>query len=524
MTINYVDKNMIDPAFKTEINSETDAKLAAVNQQLADTSDEVATLKKRVLEVSITEFGALADFSTSTLTGSDNAQAILDAYNAVGDKGIIKIPNGNFRTTQPLPSSKNVTYEGENSLTFNGGSTLVFDGCSGFVPEKSYTKLKSLSFYGMNKAISIDISNNILGTIGIDNKLTPTINTGGFILDDVTVQGFNVGLALRAADGGTWAGAYRDIYSPKLIKNDINLFIKNGATHNKIIGGVISSGYKHGIYAVNDFSYTNLELIGTTVESNGSPSATSPDYGVYVKNNTKINFIGGYVESQTHFADDGGQIYFNGSHIHSTCKFFAKGTGSINGDASFSAHKATLVNGNGNDYLNMFSFSNMTPTSKGKITAGVKVTSISKNANVIMDNKPVFNIKTLKVNELDWIKFSAKVKVNSGFNAPSFAIKPNLTINALGGTKDGVNLDITLPMNIYDWSTGETQKIEFLYKPRTGGSYLNANADLSDVRAGFLFYNILANVDYSTENLDVDITEVTLEVYTKTHASVLTGL
>lgn len=332
---------------------------------------------------------------------------------------------------------------------------------------------------------------------------------------------------MRKGPGSTWAGAYRDFYSLRVHYNDIGIAAIDGATHNKVMGGVVSANTTHGLYTNASTQYNNIELIGVTMELNGyqGGSFIGKDYGkygLYVGKESQVKATNCYFEKMNGFAVDGGYIYLNGCHIHSSTGWFTKGLGSITENGSFGPIKTIYSVGDGDDYIDKMTYGNLTTTNKGAYVAGVNVTSTAKQSIISMTSKwEHTNIRSLLVKDINWVKFTCKVKVNSGRGATGFGVRPLLSFSTEEGSEDAINLDLVLPLEIYEYNIGVEEKIEFFYMLRKGEGVLNNNHRLKRFKTGLRFFVSSSTVDYTSQNLDADVSELTVEFYSKSPVTIL---
>jgi hypothetical protein len=503
--------------FKSDINTQVDDFKSDVNQSLAGFTSDLAEKAKKVW-VDITE----APFKAKGDGVADDTTAILNAVSTLVEGQTLYFPPGNYLMKQPLVLSKYMTLKGADN-GWTGGTVITFDGCNGLVPTKTYIQIEDIEISGINKPTRTiaDIQSANLGTIGLKLENSSSSNTSGVSTKNVRITGFNVAIAILMGAGGTWSGAYRDFFQTRMNYNDVGIYAVDGATHNKFFGGVLATSALYGIYTKNSVFYSEIEMIGTTCELNGTwggnyPSNDYAKYGVYAGDKSRVKFTNGYVESQRHFSDNGGTIIFNACHCHpSTTGYFSRGSGTIISNESLNNYK--VIKRVKADLKTKFTFTNCTASDvTGIATTGAAVT-VTATGTAAPSMTMVFNegtLKTIVADELEYIKFSMKVKVRSGKTAPGFGIVPYLRATSINGSRDSFSADRTLPLEVYQWDRTPYEKIEFYYYVRrVAGQYLDPADFLSYVDFGLLLYN--GTPDYTTQNLIVDIYDPIVEFYTR---------
>ena len=447
--------------------------------------------------------------------GSDNTAGIKAIIQSLEDGQTLFIPRGTYKLTEPLQDEKPIRIIGE-SLYMNQGTILEFYGCNGIEVQNSGIHVDFIHLKGINKATTIDIKNGNYGTIGLKCEFSSDNLSGGTRTNNLTVSGFNVGVAMYPEGTQSWAGAYREFTNSHIIYNDIGLLALNGATHNKFYGGIINHNSIHGIYsAAPDHYYNNIEFVGTTIENNGLREPFTEDgfsdFGIYSGVNSKLKFTNAYFEILVMFADVGGAILINNCHVHrTTVKMFAKGTildsNSIGNYANKKIYTGALA-----EQITPY---NVTVTNVTTLMPHVRITSNFNDDNRISIQSP--ELTSVPVKYVKGIKLSFQVKINGGTKSPNFGIKPRLTINGRNSA-DGMNINATYPLDIMqpDPVLGEFQNYEIYYRPRTGGSYLDPNDILDTIWVIIRFTNSKTSdtSDYSTHNLDIEIMNPIVTVY-----------
>lgn len=479
------------------------------------------------ISVSAREFGA------TTESGVDNAPFFQAVFDAAEVNGTIFIPAGRYRTTEPLPSGKNITWMGVPSRDLNHGTAITFVNCSGYAPTDSYNRLKHLHLFGAERGT--DLENKVYGNIGIDLGVSDALNAGGFLAEDVKVSGFDVGLAIRQLPGSIWAGAYHDLYSLSLRSNAVNVLAINGATHTKFIGGTISWAKKHGIYAVNEIGhedeyYSNLEFIGTTIESCGNPvgdgetrDLNSPNIGIYLKN-AKINLIGSYLEALSVFADEESVLTLSETHVHRDVRMYSYGTGQINAGNSLAPHKHLIHYDNRDDAIARALLNNLESWERGmpyEQTIRLLAPSIRNDVAPALRWANPWRYTTLKAGEVERIKMSLNITITGGATGVNFAIDPRILMRASSAELNSLSYtNQWLPTSLYNenFENGKSYQLEFYWVPGLGGQAsggLNATDSVHSIQPILLFFKTGTRADYTADRLDVRIEEMYLEVYTK---------
>lgn len=123
-----------------------DASAVSFTQSGTGAVERTALAKMRET-VTVADFGAAADFTYASQTGTNNATAFQNAINAVGTGAIVKIPAGFYRLTSALTvADKNITFEGEGSA----GTHLIFDDCNGLTLVIDDADNKGAQFRGIS--------------------------------------------------------------------------------------------------------------------------------------------------------------------------------------------------------------------------------------------------------------------------------------------------------------------------------------------------------------------------------------
>ena len=446
--------------------------------------------------------------------GSDNTAGIKAIIQSLEVGQTLFIPRGTYKLTESLQVEKPIKIIGE-SVYSNYGTILEFYGCNGLEIQNSGVHVDFIHLKGINKAPFIDIKSGNYGTIGLKCEYSSDNSSGGTRINNLTVSGFNVGVAMYPEGTQTWAGAYREFTNPQIIYNDIGLLALNGATHNKFYGGVINHNSIHGIYSsAPDYYYNNIEFVGTTIESNGGMTPFSEDgfsdFGIYSGANSKLKFTNAYFEKMVMFADAGGTILINNCHVHHNVKMFARGTildsNSIGNYANKKIYTGALAE--------QITPGNVTVTNVSELMPHVRITSNYNGENSITFPSPM--LYSVPVKYVKGIKLSFQLKINGGTKSPDFGIKPQLRINGKNSV-DGMNIDITFPLDIMqpDPVLGIYQNYEIYYRPRIGDGYLDPNDILRNIWVILRFTNSRTsdNSDYSTHNLDIEIMNPIVTVY-----------
>lgn len=481
-----------------------------------DEENKNVTEQLAKIEYNAEKFGVASDGVT------DDTQAVKNAINNLSEGDILKFNSGTVRLTSDIPIDKRIIIRGSG---MNGERTVLeFDGCSGLILRDGQIHLEDIYISGVNKP-EFNFENGEYGTIGIKNEFSPNYESGGTTGNNVRIRGFNIGLSMfpegdLIPNSTKWAGAYRELFNFDIRYNDIGVLALDGATHNKFYGGNISANYIHGVYAdaQNSF-YNNLEFIGVSMEGNGEEPVYTSDHnkswGVYCGVNTYLNFTNSYFEKSSVFADEGGTVILNSTYAHFNSPMFGRGTIVDNGIGHRRSFSYPF------DLLN-------------------RVAVIGMEARSLSGNSPILNLKSndygekrlrlpiirpesLPAKSLRKIKLSFSLKINSGIESPDFGIKPLFRIRTRN-TGDTSATYRMLPIDVFQPKNelGKWQNYTVFYFPRKSDGYLDGNELLTIVESNIYFTNSRndGNADYSTDNLDIDIANVTTTLYTDTEFAV----
>ena len=501
-----------DSTVKGETFDTLDARLEESEQDLVSHKADAATKQISVMYPPVPLVPLKGDGFDETI----QMDAIIAILN-IGDVLFFPTPSVKYLRTQPLNIEQHgITLLGTSPYK-DKGTILEFDGCNGLVNRGTYVNLKSIHVRGVNKLDPslIDIPNKQFGTIGLKNEYSDSFTSGALKTTNVTITGFNTNYATYAEGSSIWAGAYREHRDLYLGNGDVGLVSLDGVTHDKFYGGRITSNAIHGIYAdVQNDMYNNLEFIGTTIESNGdNPVFTDPGYtnfGVYCGNKSNLRFTNCYLEVMSLFSDVGGVIDISSTYIHQNVRMFGSGVivnnsslGSYSNKSGFSIDLSTRVTA-----------SNLVVANLSTVVPSIKLTS-----SVNGDNRLTFEtvqLRNLPVKNLKGIKLSFNYKINSGITSPTFGIKPKFTTTGASSI-DGSNVNLVAPIDVFPSNNvlGEQRSYEVYYQPRTGVGYLDIADILTtlSVAIGFTNDKVGLNSDYSSDNLDIEIMNPVINVY-----------
>jgi len=450
----------------------------------------------------------------------DDTQAIKNIMDTLNDGDTLYFPRGVYLITEEIYIDKYIKISGDSLFT-NNGTILKFDGCSGIIARKPYLQFENITINGVNKPdVSIvDIPNRVFGTIGFKcNYGTDTVQTSsGIRCNNVSITGFNIGLAMYQEGTATWSGAYREFTTCLITYNDIGVIALDGATHNKFYGGVINANAIHGIYAdIENTVYNELEFIGTTIEGNGTTALTSTtteaEYskiGIYAGNSSSLKFTNCYFELIIIFANTGGKVVLNSCHVHWNCYMYAKGSIIDNNSlANYSIKK-----GYNSALLDNLTLGSCEGIDVASSNPHVKITSSS--AGVVKATLSATLIKNILAKNIKRVKFSFDAKVNSGLTATGFGIFGKLNINASDGSTDSMTFGRTFPMAVLQpKSLGEYEHFEYYWYPRITAGYINPDALLNYFACTFYFSSASNfQADYTTNNLDIEIMNPITTIY-----------
>lgn len=487
----------------------------ALNTRIDGVEESLDMLKEQVNSTSINIKHPPAGLTPAIGDGvNDDTVAFEEIFAYAPPNTQILIPPGNYQLYRPIPITKSLFIRGTQAQGIYHNTAIHFYECSGFSFEYSNIKMENIYLLGHGKKESIDVENRDYGIIGLDMNRRDGVDLGGDRITGVVIQGFNIGVGMRRSGEESWSGAYRDFTGVIIRYNDIGVFV-DGGTNNRFIGGDIRNSYKVGIYAIATQSYTNLELIGTLLESNGNYSVDGEGYGIYAKGRTKVRLVGGYLEDNKQFAEDGSSIIYLNTHIHTTTRHYSREGATIEGITSFSNYSHTQRFGdNYNEFVDKITFVNIEPTTHP--TVGFDGNAVRLKVKGITTGNAAFEVRsylrTLVADELEWVKVSFKMRVVSGGNNPALAISVTPKIESWDGV-DGTNVALHVPWDIYDFNTTPYETVEFYFKPRVGQGYIkDKNTFLKTLMMTFKIAN---PGNFTSEELVVDLLEPEMTIFTK---------
>ena len=498
------------------LKNDLDSQINDINDDLSVTKDNVDSMLINVMFPPVPLVAVKGD-------GSDETQAIKNIFSNLkrGDTVFFPTPPNKYVMYDELIIEQHGIKVIGTSQYRGNGSIIEFVGCNGIVRSGSYIDIENISIEGTEKEESntININNNIFGTIGLKNKYSTNqgIGTsGGGKTTNVSIYGFNVGYSSYPESSATWSGAYRENRDIYISNNDIGILALNGATHEKFFGGRLEGNTIHGIYAdVKNEQYNNLEFIGMTIEKNGNisgsyndPSWDNENYGIYSGNETDLKFNNCYFELVHIFTNHEGRIFINESHVHHNVRMFGKGV--IRDHLSSAPYEVVFKWGG--DFNEKFTFSNCTGKQLNPNHARMEITS--ESSGVIKADMEQISLRSTQAKNIKRVKVSFSMKVNSGKNAEGFGIMTSLKLSALEGSSDVMNRDITYPVQHFqpNKNVGEYEYFEFYYVPRFDGSYIDKNKILSNLTLSFIFSKNKESLfaDYTNTPLDLEINNLTV--------------
>lgn len=437
---------------------------------------------------------------------------------------IIFIPNGIYKFNSPLNIDKIITIEG-TSNSVNIGSQLVFDNCSGLIYRNSYINVKNVDIKGINKPSedTIDIENNIYGTIGISCIYDDNFTSGGCTTNFINIHGFNTGIALysnRTSD--KWAGCYREFIKTYLTYNDIGYLIKDGATYNSIIQGLVNNNSLHGIYADTSVYYQEIEVIDCSIEGNGiNTGFTDNEFkqaGIYSGNKTRIKFTNSYLENEVVVVENNGFISLINCYIHSNVPMF--GTGTILSEGSHASFSKQI--GIGLDIASRSTNVGLTIANLYGKSPAVSIKSTATQGENHIAFPDLFNV-TIPIKDVEHIKFEFDAKVLAGLENVDFGLHPYLQLVGFGSSNvDGINVELNYCPKNLKLKLNEWGHYTIFWKPRKSASYLKDIEQLIyRITAQLYFSNKVSDLksDFSITNLNMELANPSITVYSNTNTT-----
>lgn len=469
--------------------------------------------------INVKQLGVHGDGETNDLTIVNNIMNLAD------NSSVLYFPDGEYIFNAPLNIEKTITIQG-NSLTNNSGTKFIFNNTNGLVLKNSYINIKNINITGTNRNTSaIDLNNNIYGIIGIVNQYTDEYTNGGTNVENCNIHGFNTGIAIFSTrvTEDKWSGAYRTFKNCIVSYNEIGYLIKDGATYNSIIGGSISSNNKHGIFAETDTYYQNIEVIDTAMEINGQrgdfTNTVFTDFGLCIGKNTKIKLTNCYLELMYCYVFNDGVIETINSHIHGNVRMF--GFGQIISNTTHAPFKTEMpysVN-----FATRSTQSNLTITAPYGVGPLARIQSSSNSLSRF--NFPDLTVIPYTMKNIEWLQLDFDFRINNGYQVSNLAMRPEFQIvgytsnNQDGGNVLGTYSPKNCKVNDNNW-----HHFTMLWKPRIGISENQYIFDVNDLIyrlsctlyfADTIEYN--TPVDFSTNNLDMYLTNPTVTWYGKSY-------
>lgn len=415
----------------------------------------------------------------------------------------IKIPKGTYKITSKLDITKQVEVEG-NNFAYNG-AILKFYGTSGFDVKVDFVSLKNLTLIGNYKLSTdlLNIDNRNLGFTGINFVYSDNNTSSGCVLEDVTINNFNTGISCYNVDSQVWSGAYREFRNIKIVNCDLGYF-SSKTTHDKFIGGHINYSWLHPVYVTSNNIESNIDFIGTTFDGNRDKQTS-----IYCEGeNTSIRIENSYLEYLNINNTKGGKILLNNSFVNPNVKMAGQGIININNVWGSYSNKYYFNFLKDNTWGNDVEIKNKTSNSC-KIFSNVSYSYKSLTGFIPIKSD-------LKINDLKSIKLSFDYNINSGSNINDFGLKTGFLYVEKGtSTVNYINTSAIIDneVNKYDFTNkkGHYEVIFNLDKVTVSRDVL-----LSELRYVLKFNNTIngeGKMDFSSENLDVDISNLCLSLY-----------
>lgn len=480
-------------------------------KEVSDTPDNIHLFELNdntlVAELIVNDYN-LAKFGAKS--GEDITDIIEYVLSIIPDGETLYIPTGEFSISNALNIDKVINILGTSNQV-NKGSILTFNNTNGLILNNSNIEIKHLYIKGTNKPnySTLDISNDVFGIAGIICNYSNDYTSGAIKVENCNITGFNVGIVMYSARTvNKWAGAYRKFINNVITYNDIGYLVKDMATYNSIIGNIISSNEKFGIYASSNIGYQNLEVIDTDLEVNGdntSFTTTKTSFGVYSGENTTIRFSHCYLENLSLFVNNG-IIVLDNSYIHNNVHCF--GIGQIVSNNSHGMY-GNVLNYGDDLATNSGTSTNVTITnSYGTDRQQIRI-QCDGSGNNWVDLPDLTNL-TLPAKYIKFIKFECDVKVVNGYQVNNFGIYPSTNVVAMdSGGNDRINQNLNYSLIDMIPTHDEWVHLTYYMKPRIGvsGYIEDVENEISKIETTIYFVNNNSdtNTDFTTYNLDMQL-------------------
>jgi|GEM_PF-6587551 len=399
--------------------------LSTINEQNQQLFSGLGNVILNVARVNVKWFGAVDDFNTTTLTGTDNTVAFEKATNAIidGRSSVVVVPRGRYGLLYYIV--KNVSLIGEGRVSFSAMTSS----------EPSFFRLME----GTVRDIRLENFNlsgnpNNPGQVGFDATAiySPTENTGGWwysSMSDVNIRGFLGHQMNFTALDPNISGTFRDIANQFLTFNRVTAFRSNATTRalraNGQFGQIQFNGCEFDGAAENTLvDSVNVELI-SSVTTGDTDQIYSVDFNLCTFQNgdkgVRTSFVKTVNLNGCHFENLARPIYIEtGSQVNVLNNYFgACGLGSritnatiegclayvgstcemsFDGCAVSGAHDFTII-GDGLSGVNYGSANKFVPTYKtidyqGSVT-GAGVLTINSHSGRILVNATTTELNTI---------------------------------------------------------------------------------------------------------------------------------
>lgn len=449
---------------------------------------ERTALSKMRERVTVADFGAVADFTYASQTGSNNATAFQNAINATPAGGVVKIPAGLYRIASNLTvADKNITFEGEGST----GTHLIFDDCNGITLVIDDASNKGARFKGIS---FVSTANGTRTGIDYTGAQSSGAQLYEAVFEDCAWFGADRILALAWGanpNNGTctWLKAVKLAEADRVtFINCIGIGGERSFTDNWPVASVgidLNDGTSVAFYRCEFYRFeTAIKTVGTSenIVMQGCAVAANR-YGLITANSDPGNE---HVLQGNHFSSyevdvdfDSGGSYVSGFHTI-TGNFFLRRTDATSSGFYHLKAKCTLSEISGNQFAQI----GLTPVASGDIA--IRIYAGGSN-NIIRNN--IFRVQNICVQ----IDATANQNVIDG----NHTIDDGTTILATAYVDNGTDTEIGF--NGGDRFTGGTKRFA-----NTGLKIYDTNAShLLTIAPGS---NITANRTLTLTTGDADRT------------------
>lgn len=440
---------------------------------------------------------------------SNKLQNIINFIN----NGIIYIPSGTYKLTNPVNVTKQVTIKGDGA----NKTILQCNNCNGFYIKENYISIENLQITLINKpAITIDIKNKVFGRAAIMSTMTDSINTGGLSLKNVWINGFSCGMVFNTEmTSDVWSGAYRNILDCIVKYNDYGMVLLDGITQSVINGGQFSNNDIHGLFVDTKNMYQNIFVTNCVFEINGDTSTINDkmNSGIFINNDSRVFFDLCYFEQTWIEVETNAYCSLINCYLkRNTCSVF--GCGYI--DIKNTNNPVTTLQW-GVDLKDRCAGSSC--TLEAYDSSPTIIVESNNNASVTVGFPSIQNTGLI-VDDIDFIMFDCEYKLTSGQTATNFGLKPSFALVDFSSGNDSSTPNNFIALK--NLNVKNSTHISCMYKPRVGGGRLTSGAYLYRISFNLYFTNTSTtdSINFSSDSLNIRIMQPKIRIITKSGCTV----